>query len=74
MIFPMLPENLSTDLTSLNFNEDRLAIVVEMVIGEDGSLQDSDIYRALSAIMQSSHITALQHGWKEGKCRRPLLP
>ena len=45
-IFPMLPENLSTNLTSLNFNEDRLSIVVEMVIGADGSLQDSDIYRA----------------------------
>jgi len=45
-IFPMLPETLSTGLTSLNFNEDRLSIVVEMVIGADGSLQDSDIYRA----------------------------
>ena len=42
----MLPEKLSTDLTSLNFNEDRLSIVVEMVIGADGSLEDSDIYRA----------------------------
>jgi exoribonuclease R len=46
MIFPMLPEKLSTNLTSLNLNEDRLAIVIEMVIGADGSLQDSDIYRA----------------------------
>ncbi len=46
MIFPMLPEKLSTNLTSLNFNEDRLAIVIEMVIGSDGSLQDSDIHRA----------------------------
>ena len=45
-IFPMLPEKLSTDLTSLNFNEERLSIVIEMVITEDGSLQDSDIYRA----------------------------
>ena len=45
-IFPMLPEKLSTDLTSLNCNEDRLAIVAEMVIGADGSLEDSDIYRA----------------------------
>jgi VacB/RNase II family 3'-5' exoribonuclease len=45
-IFPMLPEELSTNLTSLNFNEDRLAIVVEMVIGVDGSLQESDIYWA----------------------------
>jgi exoribonuclease-2 len=45
-IFPMLPEKLSTDLTSLNFAEARLAVVVEMVIGVDGSLQGSDIYRA----------------------------
>jgi exoribonuclease-2 len=45
-IFPMLPEKLSTDLTSLNFNKERLAIVVEMVISADGSLEDSDIYRA----------------------------
>lgn len=45
-IFPMLPEKLSTDLTSLNFAEVRLAVVVEMVIGADGALQGSDIYRA----------------------------
>ncbi len=45
-IFPMLPEKLSTDLTSLNLDEERLAVVVEMVIGADGSLQGSDIYRA----------------------------
>jgi len=45
-IFPMLPEKVSTDVASLNFNEDRLSLVVEMVIGADGSLQDSNIYRA----------------------------
>jgi ribonuclease R len=45
-IFPMLPEKLSTDLTSLNFNQDRLSIVVEMLINTDGSLQASHIYRA----------------------------
>jgi len=45
-IFPMLPEKLSTDLTSLNFAEERLTVVVEMVIGADGSLHSSDIYRA----------------------------
>ncbi len=47
IIFPMLPEKLSTDLTSLSFEADRLAIVVEMVITADGSLQSSDIYRAM---------------------------
>jgi exoribonuclease-2 len=45
-IFPMLPERLSTNITSLNFNEDRPAIVIEMMIGSDGSLKTSDIYRA----------------------------
>ena len=45
-IFPMLPERVSTDLTSLNFNQDRLSIVVEITVGTDGSLQESHIYRA----------------------------
>ena len=45
-IFPMLPEKLSTDLTSLNYPEDRPAMVIEMVIGEDGVMQGSNIYRA----------------------------
>ena len=45
-IFPMLPEVLSTDLTSLNFDEERLAVVVELVVGADGAVGGSDIYRA----------------------------
>jgi len=45
-IFPMLPERVSTDLTSLNPSQDRLSIVVEMVVGADGSIQDSSIYRS----------------------------
>ena len=44
--FPMLPEKLSTNLTSLNLNEDRLAFVVEMGIDADGSVLNSEIYRA----------------------------
>ncbi|HET6349574.1 MAG TPA: RNB domain-containing ribonuclease [Candidatus Krumholzibacteria bacterium] len=45
-IFPMLPEKLSTNLTSLNHDVDRLAIVMEMVLAADGSLTSSDVYRA----------------------------
>ncbi len=45
-IFPMLPEKLSTGLTSLNLMEERLSIVVEMVIGADGSLFDSNVSKA----------------------------
>jgi VacB/RNase II family 3'-5' exoribonuclease len=45
--FPMLPEKLSTDFTSLNYESDRLAIVVEMVIAGDGTLQGSDLYGAI---------------------------
>jgi VacB/RNase II family 3'-5' exoribonuclease len=45
-IFSMLPEKLSTDLTSLNEGEDRLAIVIEMVVDQEGMLLSSDLYRA----------------------------
>lgn len=46
-IFPMLPEQLSTDTTSLNYGVDRRAIIVEILIAGDGSLQGSDIYLAI---------------------------
>src|SRR3990170_2813548 len=46
-VFPMLPERLSTDLTSLNEGEDRLAYIVELDIERDGSVEHVDVYRAL---------------------------
>lgn len=45
-IFPMLPEKLSTDLTSLNEGEDRLAIVVEMTWEKGGEIRAAEVYRA----------------------------
>jgi VacB/RNase II family 3'-5' exoribonuclease len=44
--FPMLPEKLSTDLTSLSDGTDRMAIVIEMIFGGDGSVQSTDLYEA----------------------------
>jgi VacB/RNase II family 3'-5' exoribonuclease len=45
-IFPMLPEKLSTDLTSLADGKDRTSIVIEMTIDSAGTVIGSDIYRA----------------------------
>ena len=47
VIFPMLPEKLSCGLTSLNEGENRLALVVEVVMNQDGELQEGKIYQAL---------------------------
>jgi VacB/RNase II family 3'-5' exoribonuclease len=64
--FPMIPERLSTDLTSLNYQEDRPAIVIEMMISDAGEIQSSDIYRALV----QSHAKLTYNSvatWLEGK-------
>jgi len=47
IIFPMLPLELSTNLTSLNENEDRQAIVVEMLVEADGKFELREAYSAL---------------------------
>lgn len=46
VIFPMLPLKLSTNLTSLNENEDRLAVVVEILINSNGSYGPFKVYQA----------------------------
>ena len=45
-VFAMLPEVLSTDLTSLREGQERLALVVDMVVQADGTVSASDVYRA----------------------------
>ena len=68
--FPMLPEELSTDLTSLGEGQDRLAIVVEMVIAEDGASSVRPSFGRWSGTTRSSPITASPRGWRG---RRPHL-
>ena len=46
-VFPMLPEKLSTNLTSLGEHDDRLAVVVDMTTTAHGDVLASDIYRAI---------------------------
>lgn len=65
-IFPMLPLVLSTDLTSLGEDDDRLAIVIEIVVNQDGSIGSSDIYRAWVA----NHAKLAYHSvaaWLDGR-------
>ncbi len=45
-IYPMIPDLLSTNLTSLKLNEERMALVIEMELNVDGSLLETSIYRA----------------------------
>jgi exoribonuclease-2 len=46
-VFPMLPERLSTDLTSLNADEDRLAVAIETVVDAGGGVVSNQVYRAM---------------------------
>jgi exoribonuclease-2 len=45
--FPMLPEKLSTNFTSICQCQERLAIIVEMTVEASGAVTASDLYRAL---------------------------
>ena len=46
-IFPMLPERLSTDLTSLLPDRDRYAVVTEVIVDGEGNVTSGDVYRAV---------------------------
>jgi exoribonuclease-2 len=47
-VYPMLPSEISTGLTSVNEDEDRIILVIELSIGADGTPRAHDVYRALA--------------------------
>jgi VacB/RNase II family 3'-5' exoribonuclease len=68
--FAMLPEQLSTDLTSLNEAADRMAMVVDMVVGSDGAISSTSIYSAL--VRNHAQLTYNGVGpWLEGTAAPP---
>jgi len=64
--FPMLPFDLSTDLTSLNEGQDRSADVVEFVVDADGTVTQGNIFRAV--VRNTAQLAYSKVGpWLEGK-------
>ncbi len=69
-VFPMLPEKLSTNLTSLGEGVDRQAMVVEMVVGPDGSISEPSVYSATVRNRAKLAYNALA-AWLEGASPAP---
>lgn len=69
-IFPMLPEMLSTDLTSLNEGEERLALVVDMIVDGDGQVTEAALSRAVVVNRAKLAYNAVA-AWFEGKSDPP---
>jgi VacB/RNase II family 3'-5' exoribonuclease len=68
--FPMLPEELSTGVTSLLENQDRLSVVIEFAVDPQGNTKSSNVYRALvrnKAQLQYNSVGA----WLEGAAGAP---
>jgi exoribonuclease-2 len=69
-IFPMLPETLSTDKTSLLPDVDRAAIVIQLDVDTAGLVQQSDVYRAM--VRNRAKLTYDEVGaWLEGRGSAP---
>ena len=68
--FPMLPERLSTDLSSLNEGQERAAVIVEFLVAADGTFSAPSIYRA--RVRNRAQLTYNGVGpWLEGTAAPP---
>jgi exoribonuclease-2 len=69
-IFPMLPDKLSTDITSLRPGVDRLAMIVEYVVKPAGNLAAAEVSRAV--VRNWAQLTYHAVGeWLDGKAPLP---
>jgi exoribonuclease-2 len=68
--FPMLPEQLSTGISSLLEQADKLSIVIEAVVSTDGQVQSGDVYRAITRNKAQLSYDAVG-AWLEGKAAPP---
>ncbi len=71
-VYPMLPPEISTGITSLNQGEDRVVLVIEVVIASDGALLGHDVYRALAANRAKLDYVTVG-AWLEGRGSMPPL-
>jgi exoribonuclease-2 len=69
-VYPMLPERLSTDLTSLREGVARLVVVAELEIGRDGTVGGQSVYCAL-AVNHAKLDYESVGAWLEGRGPRP---
>lgn len=68
--FSMLPEVLSTGITSLLEDQDAFAIVIEFVVSGDGHVKSSDLFRAIVRNKAQLTYNAVG-GWFEGNAAPP---
>ncbi len=69
-VFPMLPERLSTDLTSLAAGCERLAIVIDMTVASDGTVAASAVYRA-AVVNRAKLAYGSVAAWLDGQAPPP---
>ncbi len=71
-VYPMFPERLSKNLSSLLVDEDRIAVVIEFSVLLDGDVRPGKVYRAL--VKNKAKLVYEEVGaWLEGKGTLPEI-
>lgn len=68
--FPMLPEQLSNDTTSLLDDVDRLAVVIDLTVDPEGEVTSNEVYRAVVR-NHAKLVYETVGAWLEGRAPAP---